>query len=181
MIYGASVSKETLNKRTPPTPVDVDRTPVAQDIWCYNNQQKAFTWHVVVNHDASGYVDRVQCKTTGTVRKYRRQHKGAVSAPQKKTPVIRRNALGQLVASKRVARTTNAEKSASLEQIWFEGIKNWGDKDIVTYTPTKFFKLKDVLDHPSFGKGVVQTKRDNKIDVLFRMGMKTLQSTTIEN
>jgi hypothetical protein len=54
---------------------DIDRTPVAKDIWCFSPKEKAFTWHVVINHDAKGYVDRVQCKVTGQIHKYKRQNK----------------------------------------------------------------------------------------------------------
>jgi hypothetical protein len=153
---------------------DVDRTPVAHDIWCYSPKEKAFTWHVVVNHDAQGYVDRVQCKVSGYVHKYKRQNKTA-SASSSSSSVIRRNATGQTVgATSPKAKAASIENSASLEQSWFDGIKAWGDKPVLTYAPDKFWDKGDVLEHPVFGKGVVQVRRDNKVDVLFRVGLKTL-------
>ncbi len=148
---------------------DVDRTPVAQDIWCYSPKEKAFTWHVVVNHDAQGYVDRVQCKVTGQVHKYKRQNKPE-ALRSTSGAVIRRSATssGSTSASK------SAENSAVLEESWFAGVKAWGDRMVPSYGPDKFFDKGYVLEHAAFGKGVVQARRDNKIDVLFRTGLKTL-------
>ncbi|MEO5668191.1 MAG: hypothetical protein ABIR96_09050 [Bdellovibrionota bacterium] len=150
------------------TSTDIDRTPVAKDIWCFSPKEKAFTWHVVINHDAKGYVDRVQCKVTGQVHKYKRQNK---PEPVKSASTIVRRAAGSTATSS-AAKTI--ETSAVLEETWFAGVKKWGDKIVPTYEPTKFFDKGFVVDHPSFGKGVVQTRRDNKIDVLFKIGIKTL-------
>lgn len=151
---------------------DIDRTPVAKDIWCFSPKEKAFTWHVVINHDAKGYVDRVQCKVTGQVHKYKRQNKP--EAVRTSTIVRRAGGAPASAAAATRAASKSIESSAALEESWFAGVKAWGDKIVPTYEPTKFFDKKDVLDHPSFGKGVVQTKRDNKIDVLFKVGLKTL-------
>lgn len=156
---------------------DVDRTPVAKDIWCYSPKEKAFTWHVVMNHDAKGFVDRVQCKTTGQVHKYKRQNKAP--APRPSAPsTIRRNSLGELISVGKAppVKAKVAATSATLEENWFKGIKAWGEKVVSTYEPTKFFDKSHVVEHPAFGKGVVQARRENKIDVLFRVGMKTLPS-----
>jgi len=140
---------------------DVDRTPVAKDIWCYSTKEKAFTWHVVVNHDANGYVDKVLCKVSGVTHKYKREKKAA-SATKKK--VVRRTA--------NIAK--QAETSATLEQEWFEGVKNWGDNVVSEFDPKKCLEEGDVFTHKVFGKGVVKNKRDNKVDVMFRSSIKVL-------
>jgi len=152
---------------TKPVSSDIDRTPVAKDIWCFSPKEKAFTWHVVINHDAHGYVDRVQCKTTGQVHKYKRQNKP--EAQKKATASIVRRPGG-------VATAKTIESSAVLEETWFKGIKAWGEKPALSFAPEKFFDKGNVVDHPAFGKGVVQARRDNKVDVLFKVGMKTLPS-----
>jgi len=148
-------------------PSDIDRTPVAKDIWCFSPKEKAFTWHVVINHDAKGYVDRVQCKVTGQVHKYKRQNK---PEPVRSASTVVRRVGG--TSSTTSAKTI--ESSAVLEENWFAGVKAWGDKPVMTYEPTKFFEKGQVVEHASFGKGVVQIRRDNKIDVLFKVGLKTL-------
>lgn len=166
-------SKTTQPNKIPST--DVDRTPVAQDIWCFSSKEKAFTWHVVLNHDAQGYVDRVQCKVSKSIHKYKRQNKSSGLASSSDRKVIRRDSSGAVVkAPSAKAIAAKAETSASLEQTWFEGIKNWGDKPVLTYSPDKFFDKNYVLEHAVFGKGVVQHRRDNKVDVLFKVGLKTL-------
>jgi hypothetical protein len=145
---------------------DIDRTPVAKDIWCYSPKEKSFTWHVVVNHDAKGYVDRVQCKVTGQVHKYKRQNKPEVL---RSSTVIRRSGPTATVSAAK-----SAQSSALLEENWFAGIKAWGERVVGAYAPDKFFDKGHVVEHTAFGKGVVQAKRDNKIDVLFKAGIKTL-------
>ena len=147
---------------TPPSAAaagDIDRTPVAKEIWCYSTKEKTFTWHVVVNHDAKGFVDRVQCKTSGVIHKYKKQSKTTTSA---KKPSTRK------VAPKAPV--------IDVEAVWHKGVKNWGDKVVKNYTIENFYSPGEVIEHSSFGKGVVQGRRDNKIDTLFLTGMKTLVS-----
>ncbi len=143
---------------------DVDRTPVAQDIWCYSTKEKAFTWHVVVNHDKDGYVDRVECKVSKTIHKYKKE-KTAKPDAKKRTVTRRKPSSTQIIKT-----------SATLEQSWFDGVKHWGDKVVKDFDPKKYFDEGEVLTHHVFGKGVVQKRRDNRIDVLFRNEIKTLPS-----
>lgn len=143
---------------------DKDRTPVAQDIMTLCTKEKIDTWHVVMNHDASGIVDRVKCKACGSEHKYRRIK---VAAPW---------------ASKSSPRsTTKSSVSASLsgsqlQELWFKGIKAWGNKDPLKYDPAQRFEKAQVIEHPTFGKGLVQLRRENRIDVLFSSGLKVLPS-----
>lgn len=147
-------------KKAPPlTPQDIDRTPVAKDIWCYSTKEKTFTWHVVVNHDENGFVDRVQCKVSKTIHKYRRQNK-PVSTTLKK--VVRKSS------------SSKAAPKLDFEELWYRGIRNWSTKVIKSYSPQTPLQNGDVFNHPNFGKGVVHARRDNKIDVLFKEGPKVL-------
>ena len=157
-------------------PSDIDRTPVAKDIFCFSPKEKAMTWHVVINHDANGYVDRVQCKVTGQVHKYKRQNKPAAAA--KATSITRRAPGSNVLLGKSVSSSAakKMESSAVLEETWFAGIKAWGTKVVTNFDPAKSFEKRQVLEHAVFGKGVVQARRDNKIDVLFKEGVKTLPS-----
>lgn len=156
-----SVSAEKTKSPSVAT-VDVDRTPVAKDIWCYSTKEKAFTWHVVVNHDIHGYVDRVQCKVSGSIHKYKRQNKPVASSSTAKRTVTRSSS------------TKVAAPAVDIETVWYNGVKAWGTKVVKTYSPQNPLQKGDVLEHPVFGKGVVQARRDNKVDVLFKAGPKTL-------
>lgn len=139
---------------------DVDSTPVAEDIWCYSNKEKAFTWHVVVNHNAKGKVDRVECKVSKNIHKYKSTNK------KKATP---KRSIRKISNSAKAA-----EASAYSEQSWFAGIEEWGDKPVISFDPKKYLVEDDVIEHKVFGKGVVQKRRDNRVDVLFRTEIKVL-------
>ncbi|HVJ65174.1 MAG TPA: hypothetical protein VM901_07960 [Bdellovibrionota bacterium] len=151
----------------------IDRTPVAKDIWCWSTKEKAFTWHVVVNHDAQGYVDRVQCKVSKVIHKYKRLAKSKAAPKTTATRSLVRKVGGS--ASSRVSSATPTS-SAALEDVWFRSLKKWGEKPVPKFDPKVSFDIDDVLEHVSFGKGVVQKRRDNKIEVLFRAGIKVLPS-----
>ena len=60
---------------------------------------------------------------------------------------------------------------------WFSAIKKWGSKEVLAFNSATHFENGQVFQHSSFGKGVVQNRRENKIDVLFADGLtKTLIS-----
>ena len=148
-----------------------DKTPVANDIFTYCTKEKIDTWHVVRNHNANGIVDRVVCKACKSEHKYRSQALAAVSGGAKKV-AVKRVAGGPLGRPKAVAAPTK-----SLEEIWFSGVKKWGTKEVNPFDSNYHYKAGEVFDHASFGKGVVQLRRENKIDVLFASNVqKTLIS-----
>lgn len=149
---------------------DPDRTPVAQDVFTYCTREKTETWHVVRNHDAKGIVERVVCKACGSEHRYRR---ATVAATTKSGPTrtLVRSASGATRSS-----GVSAASSQALDETWFQGIKKWGEKPVKTFDPTVHFTNGEVFEHTVFGKGVVQSRRENKIDVLFKSGLKTLPS-----
>lgn len=157
------VSDAKTKIKVPASISDVDKTPVAKDIWCYSTKEKTFTWHVVVNHDANGFVDRVQCKISKVIHKYKRQNKPATTPVNKTT-------------KPRKIGSRTPVKAVDTEEMWYRGVRNWSDTDIIPYSPATHFKTGDVFEHPSFGKGVVLGRRDNKIDVVFKTGTKILLS-----
>ncbi|MEZ4813775.1 MAG: hypothetical protein R3A80_01020 [Bdellovibrionota bacterium] len=154
-----SIVSEAKTPKAPTIPSDIDKTPVAKDIWCYSTKEKTFTWHVVVNHDAKGFVDKVQCKTSGVVHKYKKQNKTTASSTVKKP-------------RKTTKRSTTP--AVDLEEVWYSGVRNWGDAALKKYSPATPLEEGDVFEHSTFGKGVVHARRDNKIDVVFKEGPKVL-------
>ncbi len=156
-----------------------EKTPVAKDLFTLCTKEKVDTWHVVRNHNAQGIVDKVICKSCGSEHKYRAP-KAAAPARASSRSVILRSASGALLARPTVAPTvaqTRADAGKStLEETWFKGLKKWGTKEVSDFSPDTSYQAGEVFEHSVFGKGVVQARRENKIDVLFQIGLKTLPS-----
>lgn len=154
-----------------------DRTPVAQEVFTYCTREKTDTWHIVMFHNAGGFVERVKCKACGSEHKYKMSQP---AAPKKtsSSPVLIRKADGTTVRQGLggPAKTSTTSGSKGLEETWFSGLKKWGDKAVGNFSAEILYGVGDVFSHPTFGKGVVQARRDNKIDVLFQAGIKTLPS-----
>ena len=162
----------TSNAKTPVKSTNPDRTAVAQDIFTYCTKEKIDTFHVVMNHNAAGIVDRVKCKACGSEHKYKK-------APVPKTPASARTNAGVLLrkpGSDGRGPAAAAATSEALTESWLGGLKKWGNKEVRSFDPALYFKVGEVFEHGTFGKGVVQARRENKIDVLFREGIKTLPS-----
>ncbi len=157
-----------------------DRTPVAQEVLTYCTKEKTDTWHLVMHHNAKGIVEKVKCKACGSEHKYKLLN----PAPPKKSataPILIHKADGSTVrqgptSPGREPSSKGSAKSDALEKTWFDGLKKWGDKPIVPFNSDTLFNVGEVFVHTSFGKGVVQARRENKIDVLFELGLKTLPS-----
>lgn len=141
-----------------------DRTPVAQDVFTYCTKEKIDTWHVVVHHDALGFVDRVQCKACKSSHKYRKLALAKVT--RKKSPP------GAKAIAARVAKAD----PAAFQDEWLAGIKGWGEKPVRAYSPTIIFVKGEVVNHEVFGKGYIKARRDNRVDVVFQNGLKVLPS-----
>jgi hypothetical protein len=158
-----------------PTAIHPDKTPVAQEVKTYCTREKVDTFHIVMNHDKMGLVDRVKCKACGSEHKYRKQEVKKTSSSTPKTAFIR-SASGTLMANPSAKEKKSETKSALLEDAWFSKLKKWGEKEIRVFDPATHFTVGEVLNHTVFGKGVVEGRRENRIDVLFQTGLKTLPS-----
>ncbi len=157
----------TVTKQT-----NTDKAPVAADIFTYCTREKVETWHVVRNHGADGIVDKVICKACGSEHKYRRS--AAPKGTSKKAPLTGRMLF--LKGPGKKPALSAAANSEALMEAWLRSLKKWGDKPLRAFSPDQNFAQGEVLTHSAFGKGVVQVWRENKIDVLFESGIKTLPS-----
>lgn len=162
-----------------------DKTPVAQDLFTYCTREKTDTWHIVRNHDAAGFVDRVICKACSSEHKYRKQAAAAVvKASGPRTLVRDANGVLKSAPAKtgtgrgpgRVAAVSASSSPGALRDTWLAGLKKWGAKEVTPYDINKSYLSGQVFEHSVFGKGVVQARRENKVDVLFSEGLKTLPS-----
>ena len=115
--------------------------------------------HVIIAMDGARPA-MVQCKTCQSKHKYR----GEVGKPKKKTPV--RKTPG--------TRRTAAAKVAPIQN--FDMVMS--NRDISQsrpYRASQAFKPEDVVDHKTFGLGVVMKELSgNKIEVCFQAGNKIL-------
>ncbi|MGZ3692708.1 MAG: hypothetical protein ACXWQO_00445 [Bdellovibrionota bacterium] len=134
--------------------------PVGEEIICFCSSCKLDLRHVIVAHKSgnSGPVSKVRCNTCKKIHAYRNNPsaKAAVrtkkeSAPREKVQVI------------------------PIEVEWREQLRSNENKPSVKYAPTGEFKVGDVIDHPTFGCGIVRAMKDaNKFEVLFQRDVKML-------
>jgi hypothetical protein len=137
--------------------------PVGQEIICYCSSCKLDLKHVIVAHKNgnSGAVAKVKCFTCQKIHAYRHN-------PGTK---------GLEAAAKRKANAKPREKAQVIpvEVEWKEQLSKAQNKASKPYAPTGEYQAGDVIEHPTFGCGVVKTIKDgNKFEVLFQRDVKTL-------
>ncbi len=135
---------------------------VGQEIVCLCSSCKMELRHVIVAHKSgnSGPVAKVRCNTCGKIHAYR-------STPQEKT--------GGVIQAKREVKPREKTVVIPIEVEWREQLKSREGSPSLPYTPSKDFKVGDVIDHPTFGCGVVKSLKDgNKFEALFQRDVKIL-------
>jgi len=125
---------------------DKDRTPVAQNVITMCTKCEMELNHVVVAHDATGIVERVKCHTCGNEHKYRPDKKRAPKKPTKKS-----------ISIQEVDLTKTFEKLA----------QKFKEKKPLPYSMSGSFNNDDVIDHKTFGKGIVISASHDKMEVVF--------------
>jgi hypothetical protein len=134
---------------------DKDHTPIAQELVTKCTKCKLELNHVVLFHNPEGIVARVQCKICGSEHKYRPDKKKApVKAPKKKKRTV--------IKKEDFAKTF--EKLA----------EKFKEKKPVNYSMSGSFKTDDVIDHKTFGKGIVTSVSYGKMGVAFSEGPRLL-------
>ena len=77
-------------------------------------------------------------------------------------------------SKKKVISHQKKTKSKANEKSWEEAIKS-SSSTLLDYSPKAKFTKGDLINHPKFGKGVIEKLIDkNKIEVLFKDDTKTL-------
>jgi hypothetical protein len=119
-----------------------DKTPVAQNVVTMCTKCKIQLDHLVVSHNMEGIIEKVKCQTCGSVHKYR---------PEKKK------------SSKKGVRAkkTDPARDFGLLTEKFKG------KEPVRYSMSGSFKADDVIDHNTFGMGIVISTSYKQMDVVF--------------
>ncbi len=131
---------------------DIDRTPVAKDIITVCSRCKLELNHIVVRHNAEGIVDRVKCHTCGFEHKYKPVKKKAETTKKRKSPVRKKSPEKEYAAL--------MEKNIHVVPI--------------PYSMKTSYSEGELIDHKTFGKGVIMGTSFERIEVLFQDGSKTL-------
>lgn len=126
---------------------------VGKEVLSYCSKCKLTLSHLIVAMKSPKTINKVVCKTCKATHSYKDPNK----ASKKK-----------VIPHRKKAEMRNNEKT------WEEALKQSSIK-MVEYSPkTKFIKG-DLINHPTFGKGVIEKLVDkNKIEVLFKENRKTL-------
>ena len=137
--------------------------PVGQEIICYCSSCKLDLKHVIVAHKSgnSGPIAKVKCFTCQKIHAYRNNPgaKAAETATKRKTAAAPREKV-QVIP---------------VEVEWREQLSKVQNVASKPYAPTNEYRAGDVIEHPTFGCGIVKTVKDgNKFEVLFQRDVKTL-------
>jgi hypothetical protein len=130
-----------------------DRTPVAENVMTLCAKCGMELNHVVVAHNASGTVEKVKCLTCGTEHKYRSSKKKPARKPAKKKP---------------------AAQKEDFAKAYQELAEKFKDKQPLPYSMSGSFKKDDVIDHKTFGMGIVTNASHDKMEVAFSDGPRFL-------
>lgn len=135
---------------------------VGQEIVCLCTSCKLELRHVIVAHKSgnSGPVAKVKCNTCMKIHAYR-------ATPQEKS--------GGMIRAKSESKPREKAVVIPVEVEWREQLKSREGQASKPYAPTKDFVVGDVIDHPTFGCGIVKSLKDsNKFEVLFQRDVKML-------
>jgi hypothetical protein len=125
---------------------DKNRTPVAENVMTMCTKCEMELYHVVVAHNAGGIAERVKCHTCGSEHKYR---------PDKKR------------ATKKTSKKSNSIQEVDLTKTYEKLAKKFKEKKRLPYSMSGSFKNDDVIDHKTFGMGIVISASHDKMEVAF--------------
>lgn len=118
--------------------------------------------HIIVTMKGPQLPGRVQCKTCQATHLY------------KETPMAGSTTLTRRKVS---SKKSSKKDTRSNEEVWTSALSDAKNKQQSqkSYSISENFAVGDVIDHASFGKGVVQSLMSgDKIEVIFQEQIKTL-------
>jgi len=133
---------------------------VGKEILSNCSRCKLILAHIIVTMKSADLPDKVMCKTCKTTQSYKDP-----GAKKKKVSI------DKVVKS---AKAAKGIKSESVSELWNKAI-NKATQSPKEYSIKGSFQMGDVLNHPTFGQGVVEKLiDDNKIEVIFQDDFRTL-------
>ncbi len=137
---------------------------VGQEILSYCSSCKLNLKHTIVAHKSgnAGPIAKVKCHTCQKIHAFRNDPGAAASAA-----AVKRKASGTPVREK--------AQVIPVEVEWREQLSTRQNAPSLPYAPSKEFKEGDVIEHPTFGCGVVKAIKDgNKFEAIFQRDVKVL-------
>ena len=134
-----------------------------QEILAFCGKCKLDLMHNIIAHKEgnSGAVAKCQCRTCQAIHGYR--------APKGSAGTVK----ARSAAAKRAPRQKVEQVPCNVE--WKRQLEEKAGKPEVPYNIKANFVVGDILAHPKFGVGVVQTLKDStKVEVLFQDDVKIL-------
>ncbi|MFC1868239.1 hypothetical protein ACFL0H_08920 [Thermodesulfobacteriota bacterium] len=132
------------------------KTPVAQNVVTKCTKCKMQLDHMVLVHDKEGIIEKVKCNTCGFEHKYRPEKK---VSPKKTVKTVKSGRRTKKVDLTRDFETLN---------------KKFKGKKPVHYTMSGSFKADDMIDHKTFGLGIVISASNEKMEVVFSDRLRIL-------
>lgn len=125
---------------------------VGKEVLSYCGKCKLPLAHIIVSMKDETKIGKCECKTCSANHNYRDP---------------------EGVGKKKTKRGTKKE-AVPVEKLWQEALSN-AQGEPKAYSMDAKFEEGDLIDHPTFGKGVVEKLiENNKIQTLFEHGMKLL-------
>ncbi len=145
------------------------------------------TGHVIVAL-VGGEIVKVECRACGSVHKYRPPEGKAVARPDTPRRVRQGSSRTEAIKADQAARAEKAKRVAPAPRTGLRGQraaealeKEWRDALVLGGAPRPYamqerFTPGEVVDHPTFGSGIVkEVQPPDKMRVLFRDGLKLLR------
>src|SRR5688572_25555882 len=115
-------------------------------------------WHVVVAKHADGRIAKVQCKQCGGYHRYK--------------SVVGATAEAKMPANKRPPKEPRAPRDP-VERFEKPAVQP-NSKPARPYRASEKFDVGDSIEHPNFGRGIVELCETGKITVFFATGRRVL-------
>ncbi|MCO4755165.1 MAG: hypothetical protein KC478_11840 [Bacteriovoracaceae bacterium] len=126
-----------------------------KEVLSYCGKCKLTLTHIIVSMKDVNTIGKVECRTCKGTHAYK--------DPSSKTKKVR----------KKSSIPGGRSKSMSVNDLWTQELSKAKGKP-KAYSIRESFEVGDLVDHKSFGPGIVQDHVDGKIEVLFQHEIKTL-------
>ncbi|MFC1532169.1 hypothetical protein ACFL7M_02210 [Thermodesulfobacteriota bacterium] len=126
-----------------------DKTPVAQNVVTMCTKCKMELEHVVLFHNMEGIIEKVKCHTCGSEHKYR--------------PAKKKSPKKTVKTSQNRRRTKKLDPTRDFETL----TEKFKEKKPVRYSMSGSFNADDMIEHKTFGLGIVISASYKKMEVVF--------------
>ena len=135
------------------------------------------TGHAIVAI-VDGQVAKVECRACKSVHKFYPAKEEAKAAKTRSGSSV--TASKGKSPKKASQAKEKQEKKETIDSQWLKEIEAKDQTKAIAYSMQSYFEEQNLIDHPSFGLGIVQkTILPNKMDVLFKHGTKRLRCDLI--